>query len=68
MSATAKKKTIKIQQYKSSIGYNKNQREILRGLGIRKMNQVVERENTPAIMGMVNKIPHLVRIVEEEEK
>jgi large subunit ribosomal protein L30 len=68
MSATAKKNTIKIQQYKSSIGYKKNQREILRGLGIRRMNQVVERENTPAVMGMVNKIPHLVRIVEEEEK
>ncbi|MBN2135768.1 MAG: 50S ribosomal protein L30 [Acidobacteria bacterium] len=68
MSATAKKNTIKIQQYKSSIGYKKNQREILRGLGIRRMNQVVERENTPAVMGMINKIPHLVRIVEEEEK
>ncbi len=66
MSAAAKKKTIKIQQYRSAIGYKKNQSAILKGLGIHRMNQIVEREATPEVMGMVNKIPHLVRIVEEE--
>jgi large subunit ribosomal protein L30 len=67
MGTTAKMNTIRIQQYHSAIGYNKNQREILRGLGFRRMNQIVEREDTPSIRGMINKIPHLVRIVEEEK-
>lgn len=67
MNAAAKKNTIRVQQYKSAIGYNKKQRAILRGLGIRKINHIIERENTPEVMGMINKIPHLVRIVEEDK-
>ena len=67
MNAAAKKNTIRIQQYKSAIGYNKKQRLILRGLGIRRINQIIERENTPEVMGMIKKIPHLVRIVEEDK-
>ena len=59
----SKKKILKIKQIKSPIGYNKNQREVLRGLGLRKLNHVVEREDTPAIRGMVNKISHLVEII-----
>jgi large subunit ribosomal protein L30 len=62
-----KTEKIQIQQYRSAIGYNKKQGEILRGLGFRKMNQVIEREKTPEVMGMIKKIPHLVRIVEEDK-
>ncbi len=60
------KATIKIRQYKSGIGYAQDQRATLIGLGLRRLNQVVEREDTPAIRGMVNKVRHLVRIEQGE--
>ncbi len=55
---------IKIQYYRSSIGYSKKQKAIVRGLGITKLNQTVEREDTPSMRGIVEKVPHLLRIVE----
>ncbi|OIO71696.1 MAG: 50S ribosomal protein L30 [Zetaproteobacteria bacterium CG_4_9_14_3_um_filter_49_83] len=57
-----KKKTIQIRQVKSGIGYAKDQKATLIGLGFRRMNQVVELEDTPAVRGMVNKVRHLVQI------
>jgi len=57
-----KKNTIRVRQFKSGIGYSKSQRATLVGLGIRRMNQVVELEDTPSVRGMVNKVNHLVRI------
>ena len=66
MMARAKaKKTIKIQYVKSVIGRPKKQRLLIKGLGFRKLNQIVEREDTPAIRGMIEKIPHLVKIIEK---
>lgn len=69
---TAKKKTTKktasklrIEQVRSGIGRPRTQREVLRSLGLRRIRHVVEREDTPAIRGMVNKIPHLVRLVQD---
>ena len=56
--------TIKIQYYKSSIGYSKKQKAIVKGLGITKLNQVVERPDNASMRGMVEKIPHLLRIVD----
>ena len=61
----ANDKSIRIEQIKSPIGYPRNQREVLRSLGLRRIRHVVEREDSPAVRGMVKKIPHLVRIVEE---
>ena len=58
-------KTIKIEQVKSPIGYNRSQRLVLDSLGLRRIRHVVERQDTPAVRGMVAKISHLVRIVEE---
>ncbi|RMH60634.1 MAG: 50S ribosomal protein L30 [Zetaproteobacteria bacterium] len=55
-------KTITVRQIKSGIGYSRDQKATLRGLGFRRLNQVVELEDTPAIRGMVNKVRHLVRI------
>jgi large subunit ribosomal protein L30 len=55
---------ITIQYYRSSIGYAKKQKEIVRSLGITKLNQTVSRPDTPAMRGIVAKIPHLLRIVE----
>lgn len=56
--------TIKIKQTKSRIGAPKDQKRTLDALGITKMNRVVEHEDTPAIRGLINKVHHLVTIVE----
>lgn len=61
---TASGGTIKIQYYKSTIGYSKNQKTIVRSLGITKLNQTVERPDNAAMRGIVAKVPHLLRIVE----
>jgi len=58
----SKKNIIRARQIKSGIGYARDQKATLIGLGFRRMNQVVELEDTPAIRGMINKITHLVRI------
>jgi large subunit ribosomal protein L30 len=55
---------LKGKQIGSAIGCPDKQRATLRGLGLRRMNQVVERLDTPEIRGMVRKIPHLVAVVE----
>ena len=59
------KKTITIEQIGSATGRRKDQRQTLVGLGLNKMHKTRELEDTPAIRGMVAKIPHLVEIVEE---
>ena len=61
----SEKKTIKIEQVRSPIGYPRKHREVLRTLGLRRIRHVVERQDSPAVRGAVAKIPHLVRIVEE---
>ncbi len=53
---------IRVTQIKSGIGQPKRQKQILLALGIKKMHQTVEHEDTPQIMGMVNKLKHLVTI------
>ena len=53
---------LRIQYYRSAIGFNKNQKLIVKGLGLRKLNAVREAEDTEAIRGMVAKVPHLLRI------
>ena len=59
-----KANTLKIRQVRSPIGRPKEQREVLRSLGLRRIRHVVERVDTPAVRGMVTKISHLVEIVE----
>ena len=56
--------TIKIKQIKSKIGYPFDQKRTLTALGLHKISQVVEKEDTPAIRGMIRKVHHLVTIVE----
>ena len=56
--------TIKVKQIKSRIGAPKDQKRTLDALGLTKMNKVVEHEATPSIMGMINKVKHLVVVVE----
>ncbi len=64
--AKKKIKTIKIKYYRSMIGRPEVQKKIVRGLGFRKLNKILEKPDTPEIRGMVNKISHLVEIVEGE--
>lgn len=56
--------TIKIKQVKSRIGAPKDQKRTLDSLGLHKMNRVVEREVNPTVMGMINKVKHLVLVIE----
>lgn len=56
--------TIKIKQIKSRIGAEKTQKLTLQSLGLHKISQEVEMEDTPSIRGMIKKVHHLVTIVE----
>lgn len=56
--------TVRIQYYRSFIACPKTHKTIVRSLGLRKLNQVVERPDTDAMRGTVAKLPHLLRIVE----
>lgn len=55
---------VKIQLISSPIGSPEKHKKIVRALGLNKMNQVVEKPDTPAFRGMAKKVPHLLRIVE----
>lgn len=57
-------KRIKITLVKSLIGSTEKQRRVARALGLTKKDQTVEHDNTPVIMGMVNAIPHLLKVAE----
>ena len=63
----AKKKNIRIKQVKSTIGYNVRQKRTIEALGFHRVNQVIEKQDTPQIRGMVRKVSHLVKIVEEKK-
>ena len=56
--------TIKIKQIKSKIGAPKDQKETLKVLGLHRIGEVVEREDNAVIRGQINKVHHLVTIVE----
>jgi len=59
---TAATRKIRVQYVKSQIGYNQRQRATLRGLGLSKLRQTVELQDTPEIRGMIDKIKHLLAV------
>ena len=59
----ASEKMMKLQYFRSQICTPVKQKLVIKGLGFTRLNQIVEREDTPSIRGMVKKVPHLVRIV-----
>ena len=61
---SSSKKTLRVRQVRSGIGFPERQRQTLRGLGLRRMLQVVELEDTPAVRGMITSIAHLVKVEE----
>ena len=56
--------TIKFKQIKSRIGASADQKRTLLALGLRKISQVIEVENTPSIRGMIRKVHHLTQVVD----
>ncbi|HEC36199.1 MAG TPA: 50S ribosomal protein L30 [Anaerolineae bacterium] len=61
-----KKKVLRITLTKSPIGYSERQKQTVRALGLRRMNQAVEQADTQVIRGMVAKVQHLVKVEEVE--
>ena len=61
-------RTVHIKWVRSGIGFTHQQKWIVRSLGLKKLNQEVERPDTPQIRGLVAKVPHLVKIVEAAPK
>ena len=57
-------KALRVTLVKSPIGYKKDQKATVRALGLRRMNQTVEHNDTPALRGMLNKISHLIKVEE----
>ena len=60
----SKKGRVKVRWVRSAIGFTRKQRATLVGLGLRRLHQTSELEDTPAVRGMINKVLHLV-VVEE---
>jgi large subunit ribosomal protein L30 len=58
------KKKIEVTLVKSAIGYSERQKRTVRALGLRRLGQTVEHDDTPVIRGMINKVSHLVRVSE----
>lgn len=56
--------TIRVQYYRSFIATPQTHKEMVRSLGLTKLNQIVERTDSPALRGAVAKVPHLLRIIE----
>jgi large subunit ribosomal protein L30 len=57
---------LRITQVRSAIGAKPKQRGTLRALGLRRINQTVEHPDRPEIRGMVDKVPHMVRVEEQQ--
>ncbi|MBX9861928.1 MAG: 50S ribosomal protein L30 [Hyphomicrobium sp.] len=64
----AAKKTITVEQYASANRRPEIQTQTLKGLGLNKLHRRRVLEDTPDVRGMINKIPHLVRVVDEKGK
>ena len=57
-------KVIRIKLVRSPIGYTENQKRTVKALGLRKLNQVVEKEDSPAVHGMINTVSHMLEVSE----
>ena len=63
--SAASRSRVKVRWVRSAIGFNRKQRATLAGLGLRRLNQSVELEDTPAVRGMIDRVIHLV-VVEND--
>lgn len=60
----SKTKTLQVTLVKSPIGYTQRQKDTVRALGLRRINQTVEHQDSPAVRGMLNSIIHLIQVEE----
>ncbi len=58
--------TVQLKWFRSAISTPEKHKKVVKGLGFTRLNQVIERPDTPAIRGMVAKVPHLVEIVRDD--
>ena len=56
---------VRVTLVRSTIGFDKRQAEVVRGLGLRRLHQTVELRDLPSIRGMIRKVRHLVRVTED---
>ncbi len=63
-SEAASSKTLRITLVRSPIGYSERQKRTVRALGLHRLNETVEKADSPAVRGMIAKIPHLLRVEE----
>jgi len=64
MASPGSKGMLRLKWVRSAIATPQKHKRVVRGLGFTRLNQVIEREDSPSIRGMVNKVPHLVKVVE----
>jgi large subunit ribosomal protein L30 len=64
MAKSGNARTLRVRQVRSVIGYDKKQAEVVRGLGLRRIGHTVEVVDHPAMRGMIQKVRHIVRVVE----
>ncbi|HEY3382982.1 MAG TPA: 50S ribosomal protein L30 [Vicinamibacterales bacterium] len=60
---TAARKTLKVTQVRSTIGFNRKQGDVVRSLGLRRIRHTIEVADTPEVRGMLQKVRHLVEVV-----
>ena len=58
---------LKITWTKSAIGYNSNQRKVIKALGLRRLSHTVTHHDTPTIRGMINAVSHMLSVVHVDE-
>lgn len=58
---------LRVTLVRSTIGFDKRQAEVVRGLGLRRLNFTVERPDVPSVRGMIKKVRHLLHVVEIED-
>jgi len=66
--ATTPEKQLRVRLVRSLVGRPKKQREVVKGLGLGRINSEVTRKDCPEIWGMINKVPHLVEVKEADKK
>jgi len=66
--ASSPTRRLRIRLVRSLIGYPRNQREVAKGLGLRKVNSEVVRPESPEILGMIHKISHVLKVEVQEER
>ena len=65
MTKATTRSTVRLKWVRSAIAAPVKHKKVIKGLGFTRLNQVIVREDTPSIRGMVNKVPHLVKVVNE---